>query len=93
MEAKDIVIDIAEDKYDGLGADTLVEIQAKEAFKAGYEEGQKHKEPVYDFGRRQYEAGIREVVEWVEKGGLGQHGWGQDFRTKWQSQLKEWGVE
>ncbi len=35
MDYKDTVIDIAEDKYDGLGADTLVEIQAELAFKAG----------------------------------------------------------
>lgn len=40
MEAKDTVMDIAEDKYDGLGADTLVEIQAEISFKAGREESE-----------------------------------------------------
>lgn len=39
MKAKDTVMDIAEDKYDGLGADSLVEIQAEISFKAGREEG------------------------------------------------------
>jgi len=38
MEAKDTVMDIAEDKYDGLGADTLVELQAEISFKAGIKE-------------------------------------------------------
>lgn len=69
-----------------------LEVQAKISFKAGMEEGKKYKQPVFDFARKQYEAGRREVVEWIEKE-LILCDPDADDREKWQAKLKEWGID
>ena len=81
MEAKDTVIDISENKYDGLGADTLVELQAEISFKAGIKE-------VVEWINQE------EHLLYVPEGDEEPIDHGILLRpSKWQAKLKEWGVK
>lgn len=103
---QDTVIDIAEDRYDGLKADTLVEIQAEITFEAGFDEGSKRTLEAADstFGellKAERKAGIREVVEWIHQ--FSSPGYRIDYSLEkknyifiepdlWQAKLKEWQI-
>ncbi len=68
MKAEDTVIDIGEDKYDGLGADTLVQIQAEETWKARDGEIEAAKVRGLEAGLEQGKAeGKRELIEWGDE--------------------------
>ncbi len=99
IEAKDTVIDIAEDKYDGLGADTLVEIQAEISFKVGKTAGVAESLiPALKAIEESHKAGQRERAKWM-KGKLNEITCMDDNTeinravTSLIFELKEWEVE
>jgi len=75
-------MDIAEDKYDGLGADTLVEIQAEISFKAGIREVVEFSNDICVLHR---DADAR-----VRQGKILRKG---NCYECWQAQVKKWGVK
>ena len=75
----------------------VAEAQAEISFKAGYEAKESEFEvarialsEVYGNGHK---AGIREVVEWIEKNILMNFGIVSVRTDEWQAKLKEWGIK
>jgi len=75
----------------------IAKAQAEISFKAGYEAKESEFEvarialsEVYGNGHK---AGIREVVEWIEKNILMNFGIVSVRTDEWQAKLKEWGIK
>jgi hypothetical protein len=106
MEAKDTVMStdkigkLGRVEYDsnclmvmrGLNIKTVVEEQAEISFKAGYHQREIDPLDKEDRCEKCYEQGIKEVVEWLEANFEPTVPMSLDYR-KWQTKLKEWGME
>jgi len=48
-------------------------------------------ESITEYGQRCYDAGRKEVVEWLINYNL--HQFPEEYRILWQAKLQEWGIE
>ena len=115
MEAKDTVINEEEmgvlHRFEDFRLALMY--QAELSFKAGKDEGyssgridgyneatQKAMDAMFEKLQTGRKAGIKEVVEWIDRFGYYNYGQGKPYeceicfeRFKWQAKLKDWGIE